>query len=168
MDDLVNGESKFGQCEFYLIKTCLWMAGVREAELAVGLIDRIVECWQLVCFCYFDGETLEVFSSVVRGGDVEELLSDVEVEAFAARKEDLICSRLKFKLCDRRSAIKSSSVEVGGRVEIKDVISEGWGVEASVALEGVTGFEVEEAVVTLRAAERLELLWEVFGIDVSF
>lgn len=99
---------------------------------------------------------------------MEELVADVEVEAFAARKEDLICSRLKFKLCDRRSAIKSSSVEVGGRVEIKDVISEGWGVEASVSLEGVAWFEVEEAVVTLRAAERLELLWEVFGIDVSF
>ena len=99
---------------------------------------------------------------------MEELLSDVEVEAFAARKEDFKCSRLKFKLCDRISAIRSSSVEVGGRVEIKDVISEGWGVEASVSLEGVTWLEVEEAVVALRAAERLELLWEVFGIDVSF
>lgn len=165
---MVNGESKFGQCELYFIESCLWMAGVRQSELAVGLVDRIIQRWQLVCFCYFDGEALEVFRGVVARRDVEELLPDVEVEAFAARKEDFKCSRLKFKLCDRISAIRSSSVEVGGRVEIKDVISEGWLVEASVSLEGVAWFKIEEAVVTFRAAERLELLREVFGIDVSF
>lgn len=105
---------------------------------------------------------------MVGGSDGEALLSDVEVEAFAAAKEDFIRARLKFKLFDRSKAVRSSSVEVGGRVKIKDVISKGWGVEAPVSLERVARFEVEEAVVTLRAVEGLDFLREVFCIDMSF
>ena len=111
------------------------MAGVREAELPVRLVDGIVEGRERVGFGNFDGEALEVFRSVVGRGDREELLADVEVEAFASAKEDFICARLKFKLFDRSKAVRSSSVEVGGRVKIKDVISEGGSVEASVSLE---------------------------------
>lgn len=144
------------------------MAGVGYAEFAVSLVDGVVEGGEGVVLGNFDDEPLEVFSGVVGWGDGEELLTDIEVKALGAGEVDFVGVWFEVEGIDSAEAVDSGEVHVLGAIEVEDKVAKCGGVEASVALEGVAGFEVEQAVVALRSAECLELLWEVFGVDVAF
>ena len=70
--------------KFYFVEAGLRVTGAWDAELAVGLVDAVIEGREVVGFCNLYDEALEVFGGVVGGGDREELMADVEVEAFRA------------------------------------------------------------------------------------
>ena len=68
--------------KLYFVESCFGVAGVGDAHLAVCLVDRVVERREVVGFGDFKGDAFEVFGDGLARGKREELLADVEVEAF--------------------------------------------------------------------------------------
>jgi hypothetical protein len=60
------------EAQFYLVESGFRVAGVGHAELAVGLVDPVIEGREVVGFGDLYDEALEVFGGVVGGGDGEE------------------------------------------------------------------------------------------------
>lgn len=98
-------------------------------------------------FCELDDEPLEVFSGVVGWGDGEDFVSDVEVEAFGAGEVGFEGVLGQVQGFDGAEAVGFGELHVVRVVEVEDVVAEGGGVEAPVALQGVTGLQIEQAVV---------------------
>ncbi len=153
--------------QLYFVESGLGVAGVGHAELAVGLIDRVVQCWEVMGFGDGYDEALEVFGGVVGGGDREELMADVEVEAFGAGEVGFEGAWFELHGFDGFQAVTAGVVDVFGAVEVKDVVAKSWGVVAAVLFEGVAGFEVKEGVVPLRAVVLFDGWQQRVSVDVA-
>ena len=95
--------------QFYFIEAGLRVTRPWDAELSVGLVDAVVEGGEVVGFGNLYDEALEVFGGVVGGGDGEELMADVEVEAFRAGEVGFEGARFEAEGVDSAEAVAAGA-----------------------------------------------------------